>query len=129
MPLVEIGSSMTDAEEFSKKEREPLPNGPYTLRVNNCEPRTAKSGRPMLNFRLEVAENPNPDYNGKTMFYNCPLPDNGNSKGIGFLVQIVKALGQEWEGTNIKTDEFVGLTCTANVSTDEKGWNQIDSFA
>jgi len=131
MPQVNIGQTMTDTEEYIKKENEPVPAGPYTFRVVSVEVSTSKKQNPMLVWSLDIIENPNPDYNGKSVKHYAVLPGEGQTK-VGFalknLIDICKAVNKPYTGTSLTTEEYIGLTCKANVSIGDRGWNQIDSF-
>jgi|TARA_R100001530_G_scaffold87069_1_gene60622 hypothetical protein len=133
MPVIDLGISNEDATTEANKGFEPLPTGTYTLNCTGCELGTSANGRPRLTFDFAVVDNPNPDFNGKTLKYFTPLPHQGNNSGIGFLTSVCVALGKPWNGTSLDTSDYPGRQCGANVveapSQDgTKIFNNIKSF-
>jgi hypothetical protein len=69
-----------------------LPDGTYKVRITNVEQRTAQTGTPMLNWKLEVTGNNNPALNGRVLFHSTPI----TGPGASFLKRFVKAvIGEE----------------------------------
>lgn len=133
MALIDVGVDFSMAQAEAEKSMKPAAKGVYELQVSNVELGETKEGNPRLMFKIEIVNSPNPDYNGKGMTYFANLPHNGQLKGIGYLTQILSALGRPWTGTNgnyqFDTDSLIGLRCRANVGISKDGkWNQIDSF-
>jgi len=135
MPIVDLKTSFDDAKEESDKLMQPLPAGPYEVLCNACTLEQYKSGRPCVKFEFSVVGNANPVLNGKKIFHSCPLPHNGTNSGLGFLVDVTKALGSPWAGSSINTDDYPGRTATANIIQEPdkvnpaKLYNNIKSFA
>ena len=121
--MIDVGIDFSAAEEASKIQ--PLPEDDYTLQIEKVEEREAKtSGRPMLNWTLSVVNAEDPKHNGRKIFYNTMLPyrdDSGEliTKGVGFLVDFVKASGQTWEGTSLDPESLVGNTLGATIGIKE----------
>lgn len=128
MPQIDLGCSTDQAQEQMERDQLKLPPGSYKMLCVACELGQTKKGRPQLTFELEVIEHSNPDFNGKKLFYYAPLPDGTNMKGIGFLVNITKALGKPWEGTKMNTEDYLTRSCVANVEPDGE-YTKIKSFA
>jgi len=95
----------------------PLPEGDYTLSIEDVEQRVSANGRPRLNIRCSVINHP--EHNGRVIFYSCPLPwvNNGavDASGAGFLINLYRGIGKTWTGTEIDTDELIGQVFTAHV--------------
>ena len=128
MPTVKIGTAFAEGEEISEKQRLKLPDDAYVIMCTECVSTTSSKGNPQLQFTFETQNNPNPDYNGKKLMYWAPLPHDGNNKGIGFLVDVTRALGKPWEGDSLNTEDYPTRTCTVNVIVDKEGYNKIKSF-
>ena len=129
MALIDVGVDFSMAQVEAEKSMKPAVKGVYELQVSSVELGETKEGIPRLMFKLDIVNSPNPDYNGKGMTYFANLPHNGQLKGIGYLTQILSALGKPWTGTQLDTDSLIGLRCRANVGISKDGkWNQVDSF-
>lgn len=127
MPIINVGS-FDNAMEASDSEQIILDPGVYSLRIMEVSLGESQAGRPMLKVTLTVCDNPNAKFNDKKLFYNCPLPQGDNTKGISFLVRLMKALGQEWEGEEINTDAMLGCTVNANVNIVERNGNKYPNI-
>lgn len=130
-PIIDIGMEFNAAHELGTKEFEPLPDGPYNLRVTKCEPGTSRAGNPKLSFEMDVFDHPNPENNKRKVFHSCPLPSNGNTKGIGLLTTCLAALKAQWDATTFETESLLGRECQVNLKTKQfegKSYNYIDSF-
>ena len=126
MPTVELGSDFSVAEEESKKAREKLPADAYDLMCTACEVVESKKGTPQLRFSFEVQNNANPDFNGKKISHWCPLPHEGQAY-LGFLVDVINALGKPWQGASLDTEDYPTRSCIANIVIDGD-YNRIKGF-
>ena len=95
----------------------PLPVNDYILMIDSIEQRVSRSGRPGLNIKCSVINDPK--YTGRIVFYSCPLPwiNNGeiDASGGGFLISLFKGIGMEWKGTEFDTDDLIGQSFKAHV--------------
>lgn len=133
MPTIELGVDFNIAKEEDDKNRQPLKPGVYTMTCVAVEMGESKKGRPMLIFDLETSSNSDAASNGKKFKSFCPLPHNGDNSGIGFLLNVTKALGKPWVGNQITTEDYIGLQCAANLADgkpndDGHVFSQIKSF-
>ena len=128
MPVINLGVDYNQAKTESDKQKERLPEGPCKVICKDIEAVMSKKNTPQLKWTLESIENPNPDLNGKSVMTWTPLPYEGNTKGIGFLVDITTAFGKPWEGSEIDTDQYIGKTCVVNLAKDDKGYVNIKSY-
>lgn len=97
---IEVGKSFEDAERESRIK--PLPNGEYRVQVVSAEVKTSGKGEPMIDWRLDLAGNP--EFNGRVLFHTTPLA----GRGIGLMSAFAKATGKPWAGTGIDTDAYIG---------------------
>ena len=128
MPIIEVGETFSKGEEVSEKQRFKLPEEPFDLMCTVCQATTSSKGNPQVEFTLGTQGHTNPDFNGKKLMYWAPLPHDGNNRGIGFLVDITKALGKPWDGSSLNTEDYPTRTCRANIIIDKEGYNKIKSF-
>lgn len=70
------------AEDFPEVEE-----GTYDFEIVSGQFRTSKSGRPMVNWRLQVGK--------ASVFYNTLLPSPGETTGYGFLRDLVLGIGAD----------------------------------
>jgi len=54
MPKIDIGVEYSDAEDYDKQAREPMPAGEYTLKCTTVRQQISKKGRKMLRAEFEV---------------------------------------------------------------------------
>lgn len=122
---IDLGLDFEKAEAIVAEQRRAPTPGDYTLQCTDIKPgvsgdQSKVPGRPMLNFELSIVNNA--DFSGKKVFYNTMLPYadplNGNkllTSGLGFLVDLTKALGQPWTGGKLRTEDYIGRTCNATL--------------
>ena len=114
MVEINLGIEHGEAEEEAKEAMKTLPPGTYDLSCIGCKPgEYSKTKRPMLEFEFEVVNSS--EWNGKKLRHTCPLPENGNNSGIGFLTEVTRALGNPWTGASINTEDYIQRSCQANV--------------
>ena len=83
-----------------------------------------RPGRPGLTWTF-VVKSENPKENGRNLFYRTPLPFEGEMSGIGFLVNLCKAVKEKWEGKDpgafvlSHPEKFIGKSCTAREGIEE----------
>ena len=128
MPVIQLGVDYNQAKAESDKQKEKLPEGPCKVICKDIEAVMSKKNTPQLKWTLESIENSNPDLNGKKVMTWTPLPHEGNTNGIGFLVDITTAFGAPWAGAEIDTDMYLGKTCIVNLVKDDKGYVNIKSY-
>ncbi len=114
MVEINLGLSHDEGEAQAKEAMKVLPPGTYELVCTGCKPGVyATSKRPHLEFEFEVVNDS--EYSGKKLRHTCPLPENGNNSGIGFLTEVTRALGNPWTGASIMTEDYLQRGCSANV--------------
>ncbi len=129
MPVIEIGVDFNKAQIESEKVMLPAPAGVYALQVLNIESGVTQKGKGRLMWIMQVVNSTDPTFNGKKVNYFTNIPTATELSGIGFLVQVTKALGKPWGGTSINTDDYIGSMCKANIGISDDGkWNNIISF-
>lgn len=110
MPLFDLGVVFTEVEDEDKFEA--MPNATYDFQIVSAEPKETGEGRPTINWTLGIINNP--EYIGRKVFYNTPMPwmkdGQKDISGIGFLVALVKAVRHPWDGSNFPSEEYIGLT-------------------
>lgn len=108
MPTVNLGVNYDDVKELD--EWVVVPGGTYQFTVASIEEKKSQTGRPMLNWRLEVIDPAST--RAVSIFYNTVLPwmENGemNVKGCGMLVAVAKAVGLPWTGQSLDTENYIG---------------------
>ena len=128
-PIVEMGVDFNLAQKQAELATAPAPTSVYTLQVTSVEAGVSKKGRGRLMWMLQIVNAVDPSLNGKKVSYFTNIPTHDDMTGVGFVVQLTKALGKPWNGTTLNTDEYLGLTATANVGVSPDGkWNNIISF-
>lgn len=128
-PIVEMGVDFNLAQKQSSLAMSPAPAGVYTLQVISVEGGVSKRGKGRLMWMLQIVNATEPTLNGKKVSYFTNIPTADDMTGVGFVVQLTKALGKPWNGTSLNTDDYIGLTASANVGVSPDGkWNNIISF-
>lgn len=129
MPVIDLGINFETAAVEAEKFRNPAPDGIYQLQCKSCGVHISDKGNQSLEWIFSIVNCPDQAINGKRVRKYTALPSGGSLSGIGFLVDITRALGRPWSGAQLTTEEYIGLTCTANLSkTDDGKWNEVDSF-
>lgn len=124
MPLIDVGATWDQAQE--EAEWPVLPTGDYQLQVASWEMETAKSGAPMINWRLEVVNHP--EHTGAILFHRTPT----SGKGRAFLTRFCQACGVGWEGDHIDPDQYVGRQVLGSISEGTyqgRATNNIDALS
>ncbi len=121
--IINIGMTQEEATQAgasTSTSYEPLPEGDYELQIDSVEQKlSARKGRPMLNFKFVVINDPS--YNGRFVFRSAPLPWTNpatnafESSGIGILTSICEGCGVQWNAQELDTDDLHGLNCTAKI--------------
>ncbi|MFA5132904.1 MAG: DUF669 domain-containing protein [Candidatus Paceibacterota bacterium] len=108
MPTINLGVDYEDVKSLD--EWIVVPGGTYSFVVRGIDEKKSKTGRPMLNWRIEVTDPVS--QRPVSVFYNTVLPwmDNGelSVKGCGMLVSIAKAVGLPWTGKDLNTEDYIG---------------------
>lgn len=114
MVEINLGISHEEGEAEAKEAMKTLPPDAYDFNCVGCRPGVyPTSKRPHIEFELEVVNSA--EWNGKKIKHKCPLPEDGNNSGIGFLTEVTRALGSPWTGTTFNTEDYVNRSCRANV--------------
>ena len=71
-PTFDMGADFNTAQEEDKKQRTPLPPGPYQLRCTECRLTETQKGRPQALFVFETCGSSQEEYNGKNLKYWAP---------------------------------------------------------
>lgn len=129
MTRVNMGVDFSAAQVEAEKQMAPIPDGTYELQVKEIKGGVTQMGIPRLGFTLELVNCENPDLNGKGVYYSSNLPHQGSMKGVGFLVNLLSALGKPWTGQELDTDSLIGARCRANlVKQKNNNFSEIKSF-
>lgn len=128
-PIIELGIDFNAAQKEAEKAMQPAPIGVYELQVSTIEPGVTKTGKGRLMWIMQIVNNADATLNGKKVSYFTNIPTPTDISGIGFLVQLTNALRKPWNGQSFNTDDYLGLTCRANLGISEDGkWNNVVSF-
>lgn len=124
MSYVDLFITAEDAERESRgtprSTFDPIPEDTYDFVISDVQVSQTSKGRPRLSVKASVINHP--QYNGRVVFYSCPLPwkPNGSSdvdtSGIGLLMQLFKGVGLKWSGTSFDTESLIGLAFRAKVA-------------
>lgn len=118
-PIVEMNVDPTIVDKMDDFDL--IPSGTYEFQIRGVDStvtgeNSKTPGRPMLKWELGLL---GPDVEGRLVWYNTVLPWNNNgvldTNGCGLLVAITKGVGKPWTGSNLNTDEYLGLTGAAVV--------------
>jgi len=124
MPTINLGVDFSDVKDSDVFE--PLPNATYDFTVYSVEEKTAASSRPMLKWVLTIIH----EGKERKLFYNTVLPwmkdGEWDLSGMGMLVGLTKALGKPWTGTQLSTEDYLGLAGRADVHQKPKQIKQSD---
>ena len=90
--------------------RRAIPEGTYSLVVNQVEQKTSREGNPMIAFEFEVSEGP---HKGAKLFENCSLQPQALFK----LKSVLMALGMEIpnKAFDLNLKDLIGLECEVEV--------------
>ena len=90
--------------------RRAIPEGTYSLVVNQVEQKTSREGNPMISFEFEVSEGP---HKGAKLFENCSLQPQALFK----LKSVLMALGMEIpnKAFDLNLKDLIGLECEVEV--------------
>jgi hypothetical protein len=106
MGLIDLGTNFDDAVKDS--EFPVLDPGVYDFRISDYELKPNSNGDEMLVIKHEVINCDNPDWNGVKLLNNITLPVGNEKKGLPFLTQLVKGVGQTWEGSSFNPENLLG---------------------
>jgi len=110
MPVVDLYVDYTDVQDMDKFPI--VPNGVYEFTVKGLEPKTAKSGRPMLLWTITVSDpetgQPVNVLNNTVLPWIPPGANEVDAGGVGMLVQSCKAVGMPWTGGKLATENYIG---------------------
>jgi len=73
-----------------------VPEGTYDFEIVSGKYKVSKSGRPMINWRLDVGQG--------SVFYNTLLPSPGETTGYGFLRDLVVGVGEDPKDYDLDED-------------------------
>lgn len=136
MSLIEMGLDFKTAQKQAEKASLPAPNGRYNLQCLAVDTKDANGevlktgkGQAKARFTLSIVGNADPELNGKKLYVNANLPDNGNFTGVIHLVNLLNAMKRTWQGSGFETTSCIGATLTANLVVSKDGkWNEIESY-
>jgi len=115
---IDVCIDFQKAEAEVEESRKPPAPSNYEARcvaadVKNSGPNSKMPGRPYINWTVEIINSP--DFNGKKIFHMTQLPwanpDTGEivTSGIGFLVDLTKAMNKPWVGGKLETSDYIGI--------------------
>jgi hypothetical protein len=131
MSRIAIGVNYTDAVAIAEKQKEPAPDGVYTLEVKGYEEglKTKKKNKAMIRFDTEVINHPDEAINGKKIGIFVVLPEDGDMTSIRSLVDFSTGFGKPWDGDYVDGDDYLGARAEVNLETSDDGkWNQLESY-
>ena len=104
------GSSVNVDLSGVETSRRAIPEGTYSLVVNQVEQKTSREGNPMISFEFEVSEGP---HKGAKLFENCSLQPQALFK----LKSVLLALGMEIpnKAFDLNLKDLIGLECEVEV--------------
>lgn len=104
------GSSVNVDLSGVETSRRAIPEGTYSLVVNQVEQKTSREGNPMISFEFEVSEGP---HKGAKLFENCSLQPQALFK----LKSVLMALGMEIpnKAFDLNLKDLIGLECEVEV--------------
>lgn len=104
------GSSVNVDLSGVETSRRAIPEGTYSLVVNQVEQKTSREGNPMIAFEFEVSEGP---HKGAKLFENCSLQPQALFK----LKSVLMALGMEIpnKAFDLNLKDLIGLECEVEV--------------
>lgn len=104
------GSSVNVDLSGVETSRRAIPEGTYSLVVNQVEQKTSREGNPMIAFEFEVSEGP---HKGAKLFENCSLQPQALFK----LKSVLLALGMEIpnKAFDLNLKDLIGLECEVEV--------------
>lgn len=104
------GSSVNVDLSGVEASRRAIPEGTYSLVVNQVEQKTSREGNPMIAFEFEVSEGP---HKGAKLFENCSLQPQALFK----LKSVLLALGMEIpnKAFDLNLKDLIGLECEVEV--------------
>lgn len=104
------GSSVNVDLSGVETSRRTIPEGTYSLVVNQVEQKTSREGNPMISFEFEVSEGP---HKGAKLFENCSLQPQALFK----LKSVLLALGMEIpnKAFDLNLKDLIGLECEVEV--------------
>lgn len=90
--------------------RKTIPEGTYSVVVNNVESKESREGNPMLAFEFEVSDGP---HKGAKLYENCSLQPQALFK----LKTVLLALGVDIpnKAFDLNLKDLIGLTCDLEV--------------
>lgn len=108
-----ISPDFSEAKELPKDQ--PVPTGVYKARIEDCEAKTSKAGKPMLSWMLRIfgAEGDISSQNNRVLYYNTMT----SGAGAGMLKTLIIAATGETPTSAFNTDDLLGKEIEITVQT------------
>ena len=111
--MIDLGIGYNQAKKDSSIA--PVPANMYSFVVEEITLGESQAGRPKMTWWLRIENNP--EFEGRRLPYNVSLPwvdpatGIHTTAGIGFLVDIIEAIGASWgeDGTLPDVETFYGM--------------------
>jgi hypothetical protein len=110
---------------------DPLPEGTYRVRATEAKVKTSGKGNPYVAFTFQVVDNETASFNNRKLFHNSTITE----ETLGFLKQVLEALGTPWDAEGFDTDDVIGNECIVGVKIQPRSdqpevlQNTIKTFA
>ena len=114
--MIELNREVLDVDPALERAFTPMPNGWYTVQIDDVEQRTAKSGNDYLNVRFSVTSG---DYVGRKVFERFNIW-NSNAVAVDIAWREFDAMARACKKSKVADgDELLGEVLDVKLTTEE----------